>query len=113
MIQVTFTEKGNRLSLTLKGHAGYAEVGKDIVCASASILAYTVAQFVMEAENNGDIASSAEISLDSGDTVISCEPTEDAMSSIQSVYSFAKMGYALLAHNYPHCVQFNEFGQAE
>jgi uncharacterized protein YsxB (DUF464 family) len=112
MLKATFTEKGKILSLQLKGHAGYAEVGKDIICSSASILAYTVAQFVMEAENKGDLVSHAEIRLDSGDTVISCEPTEDAMSSIQSVYSFAKMGYALLAHNYPQYVQLNMFGKA-
>ena len=107
MLKATFTERGKILSLRIDGHAGYAEVGKDIVCSSASILAYTVAQFVMEAENKGDLVSPAEIRLDSGDTVISCEPTEDAVSALQSVYSFAKMGYALLAHNYPQYVQLN------
>ncbi len=112
MLKATFTERGKILSLRIDGHAGYAEVGKDIVCASASILAYTVTQFVMEAENKGDLASPAEIRLDSGDTVISCEPTEDAVSALQSVYSFAKMGYALLAHNYPQYVQLKEFGKA-
>lgn len=29
-------------SLRLSGHAGFAEKGKDIVCAAASILAYTL-----------------------------------------------------------------------
>ena len=104
MITVTFTEEGNKLSLRLEGHAGYAEIGKDIVCASASILAYTVAQFVMEAEHQGDLES-AEIRMDSGDTLISCEPTEDISLGMQNMYQFAKMGYALLQHNYPQYVR--------
>ena len=113
MIEVTFTEEGNVLSLQLNGHAGYAETGKDIVCASASILAYTVAQFVMAAESNGDLASPAEIRLEGGDTIITCEPSEDAMPAISNAYSFAQMGYALLAYNYPQNVQLNVFGEAE
>ena len=107
MIKVTFTESGKKLSLRLEGHAGYAEIGKDIVCASASILAYTVAQFVMEAENKGDLISPAQIQVESGDTSILCEPCEDAYNAVQNVYLFAKMGYALLAHNYPQYVRLN------
>ena len=108
MLNVTFTERGEKLSLRLEGHAGYAEIGKDIVCASATILAYTVAQFVKEAEHNGDLASPSEIRLDIGDTFISCEPTEDTWLAIQNIYLFAKTGYALLEHNYPQFVRLNE-----
>lgn len=105
MIKVTFTESGDKLSLRLEGHAGYAEHGKDIVCASASILAYTVAQFVTEAEHNGDLISPAQIQLESGDTFISCEPSKAILHGMQDMYSFAKMGYALLEHNYPQYVR--------
>lgn len=108
MLKVTFTESGNKLSLRLEGHAGYAAIGNDIVCASASILAYTVAQFVMEAEHKGDLASPSEIKLDGGDTIISCEPCEDTWSAIQNMYLFAKIGYALLEHNYPQYVRLIE-----
>lgn len=107
MIVVTLTERGKNLSLRLEGHAGYAEHGKDIVCASASILAYTTAQFVMEAEHSGDLESPAEIRLESGDTIISCEPSEGTWLAIQNVFLFAKMGYALLAHNYPQYVSLH------
>ena len=108
MIQVSFHQIGNKLSLRLKGHAEYAEHGKDIVCASASILAYTVAQFVMEAENCGDLISPAQIQLESGDTSILCEPAEDTFDRMHDIYSFAKMGYALLEHNYPQYVEVND-----
>ena len=106
MVKVTFTETGNTLSLRLEGHAEYAEHGRDIVCASCSILAYTVAQFVMEAENKGDLASPPQIDLESGNTIISCEPNDDAaFSAIKYMYLFATVGYALLGHNYPQYVR--------
>ena len=108
MIKVTFTESGNKLSLRLEGHAGYAEIGKDIVCASASILAYTTAQFVIDAEKKGNLESPAEIILEPGEAFISCEPCEDILKAMQNVYSFAKSGYHILAHNYPQYVRLIE-----
>jgi uncharacterized protein YsxB (DUF464 family) len=105
MINVTFTETPQKLSLRLEGHAGYAEHGKDIVCASASILAYTVAQYVIEAEHNGDLVSPPQIQLESGDTIISCEPSEAILHGMHDMYLFAKMGYALLEHNFPQYVR--------
>ena len=108
MIKVAFTETPQKLSLRLEGHAGYAEQGKDIVCASASILAYTVAQYVMEAEHNGDLASQPEIKLELGDTLISCEPKENIQRAMQDMFSFAKMGYIVLEYNYPQYVRLIE-----
>lgn len=105
MLKVTFTERGDKLSLRLKGHAGYAEIGKDIVCSSASILAYTVASFVIEAEQRGDLFEDAEIRLESGDTVIECKPTEDAYEGIRHMYLFATIGYSILAETYPRFVE--------
>ena len=106
MLKVTFTDKGEKLSLRLEGHAGHAEIGKDIVCSSASILAYTVASFVIEAEQRGDLLTEAEIRLDSGDTLIECEPSEEAYEAVRYMYLFATIGYSLLAETYPQYVEF-------
>lgn len=110
MLKVTFEQKDNNLMLKLEGHAGQAEVGKDIVCASASILAYTVAQFVQEAERRGDLKAKPTIQLESGDALISCEPTEDILFAMQDMYLFAELGYSILAHNYPQFVELKPFG---
>ena len=40
----TMDEKKQSVTLKVKGHAGAAPQGYDTVCASASMLAYTVAQ---------------------------------------------------------------------
>lgn len=104
MINVTFTEEGNKFSLRLEGHAGYAEIGKDIICASATILAYTVAQFVLEAEHRGE-TDACEVRLESGEIIVSCEAKEDALNEMQKMYSFAMKGYQLLANTYPQYVR--------
>lgn len=100
MIEVTFTESGEKLSLRLKGHAEYAEIGKDIVCASASILAYSLATIV------GDFGINPTINLDSGNTTIECECTDHPMMDVvRDSFNFANVGYSLLAHNYPQYVR--------
>ena len=109
MLKVTFEQKDSKLALKLKGHAGQADIGHDIVCASCSILAYTVAQFVKEAEASGYLKSPAEIKLESGDSVISCKPTDDMLIDMQNIYLFAEKGYHLLAHNYPQFVDLKQF----
>lgn len=109
MIKIEFTtnDKHGRLSLKVKGHAGQAEIGKDIVCASASILAYTVAQVVSNIESKGGLKKTPTIKLLKGDTVITCHPKEEYMDELAHTYYVAEVGYSLLAHNYPQYVDFN------
>jgi uncharacterized protein YsxB (DUF464 family) len=104
MIKVKFTESYDKLSLQLEGHAGYAEHGKDIVCASASILAYTVAQYVKLANENGEFKTPPDIVLNGGDAFVCCEHTEEA----KKMFDFAELGYQLLKYNYPQYVRLNE-----
>lgn len=111
MVKVTFTENGNLLSLRLDGHAGQADVGKDIVCASCSILAYTVAKIVNDALNNGDLETSPLINLDSGGALILCDPNKDRYAEIRHAYEVVQEGYALLAQNYPQYVELKQFGK--
>lgn len=112
MLKVSFEQIDSKLTLKLEGHAGQADIGHDIVCASASILAYTVAQFVKDAEASGGLKSPAEIKLDSGNGVISCKPIDDILIDMQNIYLFAEKGYDLLAHNYPQYVELAGFGNS-
>lgn len=108
MIEIEFTtnDKNGRLSLKVKGHAGQSEIGKDIVCASASILAYTVAQVVSNIESKGGLKKPPTIKLLKGNAVITCHPKEDYMDELAHTYYVAEVGYSLLAHNYPQYVDF-------
>ena len=77
MIKVRFdkSEDGKTLILTLEGHAGQAEVGKDIVCSTASILAYTTAQMVQTMREEGKLKKKPHIRLEEGNAVITCKPS--------------------------------------
>ena len=100
MIKVTFTGSPKKLSLRLEGHAEYAEHGKDIVCASASILAYTLATII---ETFG---IESNIKLESGDTTIECVCNDHPMMDvIRDSFNFAIEGYALLEQTYPQYVR--------
>ena len=114
MIQARFekSDDGKTLILTVKGHAGQADVGQDIVCASASILAYMVAQVVKTMHDEGKLKKKPNIRLESGDAVITCKPTKQFYAEALHTFSVAQVGYDLLHHNYPQYVQLTKFGRA-
>ena len=101
MITVKFMDDGKSLTLELIGHAGYDDVGKDIVCSAASILAYTLAQKIMQSSDESKLGEEPEISLNEGNTVISCAPKQDFYNDIYNTFSFALTGYKLLCCSYP------------
>lgn len=105
MLKITLLAGGKKLSLRLEGHAGYAEHGKDIVCASASILAEIVAYDVSLLNRFNAYEEPAVIRLESGDSEITCVPTA-ASKHTREAYLFAGKGFSLLAQNYPQYVEF-------
>ena len=105
-IHIRYDRDSREASLELKGHAGQAEVGQDIVCASASILAYTVAQIVEAMHHHGDFASPPTILLDSGNATILCKAKDDDIyAEVLHTFFVVQTGYRLLAHNYPQFVE--------
>jgi uncharacterized protein YsxB (DUF464 family) len=101
-------------SLRVKGHAGQAELGQDIICASASILAYTVAQELKHMEYHRKLAKSPHIDLRSGDTnIVCCARDDKTYEEMLHTFHVISVGYALLAHNYPLYVKFITDGEAE
>lgn len=73
--------------IDIKGHAGYAPAGQDIVCAAASILALTLA----------DICEGAEIKREDGHMSI--------RGGDPAAVMFAARGYKLLSEAYPEFVE--------
>ncbi len=114
MIEITLAKDDGerRLSLTVKGHAGYGEKGRDVVCAAVSILTYTLAKNVDTARERGE-SLDASIRLDEGDAHILCTAGDpDDYRSLLRVFCVIEEGYALLAESYPHHVTLTSFGQA-
>lgn len=107
MIKAKFKRSEDRQSLilTVKGHANQAEYGKDIVCASATILAYALAEEVGEMYEAGKLQKQPTLSLAEGNINILCKPREDGYLEAMQSFKTIQAGYALLANNYPQYVE--------
>lgn len=107
MISVRFgndPEKGS-LSMELRGHAGFAELGKDPVCAGASVLAMTVAQGVKLLEEAGKLRRKARLRIREGEVLVSACPREEAMGEARHLFRVGELGLRLLAEAYPENVE--------
>lgn len=107
MINVTYHRDLNRV--TVEGHAKSGEVGHDLVCASASILVYTLASFV----NNMRIAKQVynpTAELKEGDALIYCDAPKKYKNSITLVFDSICGGFDILAKNYPDNISFEMIG---
>lgn len=104
MIQVVYHRKFHRM--TMEGHAESAEPGQDLVCASASILAYTLAANVMQLTKNGDARVAPVVNMAEGKTEIHFKPHSKYRSVVTMIFDSICAGFALLAHNHPAYIKF-------
>ena len=93
------------IHMTLKGHANAAPKGEDLVCASATMLAYTVAQAVQFLDEQGMLKKKPKISLKEGSATIIATPTEEGYAMVLHTFWVAQCGIHVLQHNYPQNVQ--------
>lgn len=110
MIQVTFEQTDTFVSIRLKGHAGYAKDGPDIVCAAASMLAYTAAQNAMNLYSNDELLDEPIIKLLDGDIYVGCKPDPDMLDAVACVFQVILNGFLLLGKNYPEHVRVEQIG---
>jgi uncharacterized protein YsxB (DUF464 family) len=114
MVQAEFftNKEAGSITMKLSGHAGQAKKGEDIVCAAASILAYTVAQALQFMYEQGDMRKKPHIKLAEGDTVIVAKPKPEVYAEALHIFFVAQVGYHLLAHNYPKYVTLKSFSDS-
>lgn len=107
MIAIRFYTKPGRgtLHMTIRGHAGAGNKGEDLVCAGASMLAYTLAQAVEFLWHSGKLKRKPKLNLSEGDSAIICCPTEDAYAETLMAYWVIQCGAHVLARNYPENVR--------
>lgn len=103
MIQVTYFRNYNRVTVT--GHAGAAQKGEDLVCASASVLAYTLAANVSGMADNGQVRAPV-IKLTEGNAEISCNPRHNLKSVVTLVFDSVCVGFELLSKEHPQYITY-------
>ena len=105
MTQILIREDPQAMTVALfaEGHAGYANIGHDIVCASISILTQTFAQVALGLRELGagvvyDVSDGAvRVEIDA----LSCELFGYASCALQVV----EVGYRLIAMQYPDYIK--------
>ena len=103
MIKVTYHRDRCRMSIT--GHAQSGDVGHDLVCASASILTYTLASFVQNMTEARQV-DNPTVSLKDGDALIHCTPPKRYKPSVTLVFDSICGGFELLAKDYPDNISY-------
>lgn len=103
MIKVTYNRYLNRVDVT--GHAYSGEAGHDLVCASASILAYTLASFAENMRESGQVKYPT-VKLGAGDAVIFCNAPRRIKAQVTLAFDTVCAGFELLARNYPENISY-------
>lgn len=108
MIKILYHRDNTRVSI--EGHALSGEPGHDLVCASASILAYTLASFVQNMKEAKQVYN-PKTDLREGEALISCDPPSKYRNSVTLVFDSICGGFELLARNYPDNISFEIRGE--
>ena len=106
MITARFYQKPSNgsIHMTLKGHAGSAPKGEDLICSAATMLAYTVGQAVQFMYESDQLKKKPNIRITDGEATIIATPKEDAYAGVLTAFWVAQCGIHVLAHNYPQNV---------
>jgi uncharacterized protein YsxB (DUF464 family) len=107
MIRVTYYRQYSRV--TVEGHAGSGPKGHDLVCASASALALTLAGNVSYMESQ-DAVYGVIIKLEEGNAEIQCTPYRRYKDSVAQIYRAICVGFELLATKYPENISYEVRG---
>lgn len=108
MIKVTYHRDLNRVEV--QGHAKSGEVGHDLVCASASILVYTLASFILNMDRANQVYNPTA-NLKEGEALIYCDPPTRLKGSVTLVFDSICAGFELLARDYPDNITYEIRGK--
>ena len=93
----------------IKGHAESNEYGKDLICASTSILTYTFAEVVSRCD--GMLLKTPKLELKEGEANIECiTKSFDDFDALKSKLDVVVTGYELLEDSYPDHIRITKFG---
>lgn len=96
-------ERDTTVRMNVRGHAGYDRVGRDIVCAAVSVLAFTAANLASQYEEAG---AEVYVRISDGDVCVEvrCEERELYELCIRQM-NVVELGFALLAEQHPQFIR--------
>ena len=92
------------LVMEVKGHADYAEKGKDIICSAASMLVHMLRVWLdkMDAANKLSVVN---LRVAPGYAWFDCTTKDGYVEELQTVMDMVSEGFFMLAAQYPEHVQ--------
>ena len=108
MITVVYHRDLNRVSV--EGHAYSGEKGHDLVCASASILAHTLATLVSNMQKAGQTRYPT-VELEEGQALIQCNVASRYKPTVTFAFDSICAGFELLAQSYPDNISYEIRGK--
>lgn len=109
MVTAKFEVGMNYIRMDVKGHAGFAELGQDPVCAGASALAMTVAQCIDGMAKEGKLLKKPGLIIRNGRVSVVAKPKKEYYSEALHVFFVGETGMQLLAESYPDNINFVPF----
>ena len=106
MTKVQYSLKNGTHSLSVKGHSGYAERGRDIVCAGVSTLTQALAA-TLSANRESLLSLDIESDESTASITIAAVPITGFESYVSALFSMALHGMELLSSSYPENVNLN------
>ena len=85
----------------VKGHAGFDELGKDVVCAGASMYAMGLAQTVLQMRQAGKLQKIPNVRVKNGEVFIVAKPKPEHEAELRHYFYMAQVGFYLLQQAYP------------
>ena len=101
MTKITFAEEGNKRTITINGHSGYAEKGKDIVCAGISTLYQSYRYYLEDLMDDGKAEDIFILEGDGFSEISSRNISPESMAA----YEMAKQGLETISETYPDYVE--------
>lgn len=108
MIEAIYDRK--KLTVTVTGHARSAEPGKDLVCAAATILVYTLAGNAESLAEDHSKFHHPKITLEEGNASIRVRPIGSMRPVATVILDAICAGFDILAKQYPENVTYKVVG---
>jgi uncharacterized protein YsxB (DUF464 family) len=93
----------------VKGHAGFDELGKDIVCAGASMYAMGLAQSVLQMRQAGKLQKIPNLKVKNGEVFIVAKPRPEHEAELRHYFYMAQVGFKLLQEAYPENISLKMY----
>ena len=114
MVKATFEHLADRgvYIAQVRGHANFDELGKDVVCAGASMYAMGLAQCVLLMREEGKLIKTPTLKVGNGEVFVVAKPKPEHEEELRHYFAMAQVGYRLLEAAYPKNVSLKSYEAA-